>query len=105
VIAYSVGQRTREIGLRMALGVSAERVWRSILWHGIKPAIAGAAVGLLCGFAAAHLTARLLFATSAGDITSYLAAATLVLIVAALATFLPAWRAARIDPARALRHE
>jgi ABC-type antimicrobial peptide transport system permease subunit len=105
VIAYSVGQRTREIGLRMALGVSAGRVWRSILWHGIKPAIAGAAVGLLCGFAAAHLTARLLFATSAGDITSYLAAATLVLIVAALATFLPAWRAARIDPARALRHE
>jgi putative ABC transport system permease protein len=105
VLAHSVRQRTAEIGLRMALGASQAQMLRSILLQGMQPALIGIAAGLLCGFAAARLTTRLLFATRAADPLAYLLAAAFVLTVALLASFLPALRASRIEPARALRHE
>ena len=105
VIAYSVGQRRSEIGLRMALGASAAEIRRLIVWQGVKPALIGGAVGLLCGFALARFNSSLLFGSKAGDIKVYACAAILLLVVSALASFLPAMRAAAMEPSKALRHE
>ncbi len=105
VIAYSVGQRRSEIGLRMALGASDVEVRRMILWQGVRPALIGGAIGLLCAFALARATANLLFGTKAGDAAIYALVAALLLLVSALASFFPARRAAALDPWKALRHE
>ncbi len=105
VIAYSSGQRRNEIGVRMALGATPKDVRRMILWQGSRPALLGAGAGLLAGFAAAKATANLLFATTASDVTAYAAAAGILVLVAAAASYLPAVRASRMEPWRALRHE
>ncbi len=103
VIAWLVSQRTREIGVRMALGASAREVVRQITVHGLRPV----AIGLLLGVAGALATGRLLkpqlFRVGARDPLSLGVVAGLLLVVAACAALVPAWRAASIDPARALR--
>ena len=105
VIAYSVNQRVREIGIRMALGAEAAGVHRLILRQGMRPALAGVAAGLAASLAATRALASLLYGISAFDPPTFLAVSVLLVAVCALAIAVPAWRAARIDPMDALRHE
>jgi putative ABC transport system permease protein len=102
VIAWLVAQRTREIGLRMALGASAGGVIRKMTWDGLKPV----AVGLAVGVAGALLTGRWLqgqlYEVGPRDPIAITTVAALMLLVAAAAALIPAWRASSIDPSRAL---
>ncbi len=105
VVAFSVGQRTREIGVRIALGAETTRVYRLVLGEAGRLAALGIAVGLACALAATRLMQGLLFGVPPWDIAT-MAAVSLVLGVCALvASYLPARRAASIDPAEALRTE
>jgi predicted permease len=103
VIAYSVAQRTREIGLRMALGADGSRIRRLILRHVSRVAIPGAVLGVLAALGLGRLASSLLFELEGHDPTVFAAAAVLLLIVTFGAGLVPARRAARIDPNEALR--
>ncbi len=105
VLAYQVGQRTREIGVRVALGARAGDVVRMVVRHGFKITALGAAIGLLLAAGATRLLARLLYGVSATDPLTFTAVPALLLAVALLASWLPARRAARVDPMAALRSE
>ena len=104
-IAYSVGQRTREIGVRMAMGARSGQVQASVLRSGLLIAAAGVALGAFGALAAGRLLESFVFDVSPRDPVTLVGVAVLMLAVAALASWLPAWRAARIDPMVALRHE
>ena len=104
VMAYAVAQRTREIGIRMALGAAHAAVVQMILRRGVKLTCLGVAVGLVAAFAATRLIASLLF-VSPTDGRTFVAISVLLSAVAAAASFLPARRAARVDPLVALRLE
>jgi ABC-type antimicrobial peptide transport system permease subunit len=105
VIAYSVSQRTREIGVRMALGAQRSTVYRLILKEAGWLTGLGIVAGLLCSLAASMLMRRLLFATQAWD-SATLAAVSLVLaLFAFLGSYIPARRAASVNPVNALRAE
>jgi predicted permease len=103
VIAYSVAQSTREIGIRMALGAQAGEVAGSFVRHGVLLAAIGAGFGLLSAFLVMRLLSTLLFAVSPADPLTYGVMLLLILVTAALASYLPSRRAAAIDPATALR--
>jgi putative ABC transport system permease protein len=103
VIAYSVAQRTQELGIRIALGASRADIFKLIIGNGLKLAAAGICVGLAASFALTHLMSSLLFQTSATDLITYVACALAFAAVAALASYLPARRATRINPTDALR--
>jgi predicted permease len=105
VLAYQVGQRTREIGVRVALGARAGDVVRMMVRHGFKITALGAAIGLLLAIAATRLLASLLYGVSATDPLTFTAVPAVLLAVALLASWLPARRAARVDPMVALRSE
>ncbi|HEX8671097.1 MAG TPA: FtsX-like permease family protein, partial [Longimicrobium sp.] len=105
VLAYQVGQRTREIGVRVALGARAGDVVRMVLRHGFKITALGAAIGLVMAIAATRLLSSLLYGVSATDPLTFTAVPVLLLAVALLASWLPARRAARVDPMVALRAE
>ncbi len=105
VISYVVSQRTREIGVRMALGASAPSVRRMVVRQGMVLALAGAGVGLVVAGSLSRLMASLLFGVSALDPLTYGGVAASLLLVAMLASWLPARRAAAVDPSRALREE
>jgi putative ABC transport system permease protein len=105
VIAYAVRQRTQEIGIRMALGASRGKVLRMVVGQGLTLALAGAAAGLAGAFAAARGLRGLLFEVSASDPLTYLGVALMLVLVAAIASYLPARRAARTEPNLALRGE
>jgi putative ABC transport system permease protein len=102
VMAYSVTQRTQEIGIRMALGAQASDVLLLVVRQGMILTIIGVAVGLAGAFGLAHIIASLLFGVPATDPLIFLAVSALLLVVALLACYLPARRAARLDPTRAL---
>jgi putative ABC transport system permease protein len=105
VVSYSVVKRTKEIGLRMAVGAEAHRIVTMVLGQGIKPILFGLGGGLIGALATARLIESLLFGVSAND-PMVLAGAILVLGAAGLAAcYVPARRAARIDPMRALKYE
>jgi putative ABC transport system permease protein len=105
LISYIVSQRTQEIGIRMALGASRPNVLRMILTKGMVLTSVGAALGLLISFALTRLIVSLLFGVEPTDLASFLGA-TFVLIVATLiASYIPAWRATKVDPLVALRYE
>jgi predicted permease len=105
VIAYAVSQRRQEIGVRMALGASRDRVVRMVLGQGLALAFVGAVAGLLGAFLATRGLRSLLFAVSASDPMTYTGVALTLVLVAALASYLPARRAARTEPQLALRGE
>ena len=103
VMSYSVSQRTREIGIRMALGAGQQDVRRMIVRQGLWLAVAGVVVGLTASLALARLVTNLLFGVSGADPVTFLAVPAMLLAVAGVATLLPALRASRVDPVEALR--
>jgi len=105
VIAYSVSQRTREIGVRIALGAQRGTVYRLLLKEAGVLALAGIVIGTGCAIVAASLMRKLLFGTPPWDITTLVCVAVVLGVSALLASFLPARRAASVDPISALRAE
>ena len=103
VLSYGLSQRQQEIGVRLALGAAPAGVLRLVVGEGARLALAGLAVGLLAALALTRLLASLLFGVTATDPATLLGVAGLLLLVAIGATALPAWRAARTDPATVLR--
>jgi predicted lysophospholipase L1 biosynthesis ABC-type transport system permease subunit len=103
VIAYAVSRRTREVGVRMALGATRGQVLRLIMGQGGRLAIAGIALGVLAAAGAAQILDALLYGVSTVDPLAYGVAVGTLLVVAAAANFAPALTATRVDPARALR--
>jgi ABC-type antimicrobial peptide transport system permease subunit len=104
VMAYSVSRRTREIGIRMALGAEHADVLRMVLRQGLKLTSLGVSLGLLAAFASTRLIANLLY-VSPTDGPTFASISLLLAAVAMAASFLPARRAARVDPLVALRHD
>ncbi len=103
VLAYSVNQRKREIGLRMALGATRASVLRLVLGEGMSLVIAGVVIGLVAALAVGRLLSAMLFGVGASDPLSVAAAALILSAVALLACYLPAHWATRVDPLEALR--
>jgi len=103
VMAYGVNERTREIGVRVALGADTGDVVRLIIRGALGMTSLGIVLGLAGGFMASRLLGSLLFGVEATDLPTFLGAAVMILVVAALASWLPARRASRVDPAVALR--
>ena len=105
VMAYSVSSRTREIGIRMALGAQTRDVLRLVLGGGFKMALVGIVLGLAGAFAASRLLTAMLFGVDPGDPLTFIATALLMGLVAVAASYLPARRAMRVDPVVALRRD
>jgi putative ABC transport system permease protein len=103
VIGYEINERTREIGIRLALGAQARNVRRLSMRHGLVPALAGLACGTAGALAAAKVIASLVHGVAPRDPLTFSAVAGLLLLVALAASWLPALRAAKVDPVRALR--
>jgi predicted permease len=105
VLSYSVNQRFREIGIRIALGAQKGHVLRLVVGHGLRLAVFGAVAGIVTALAITRGMSSLLFGVSATDPITFAGTALLVTAVAVLAAFLPARRATSVDPMVALRHE
>jgi len=105
VLAYTIGRRRREIGIRMALGACARDVRRLVLRQGMVLAIAGTGLGLVVGIACTRLLVGFLYGVAPWDPAAFVTGALMIVTVAFLACWLPAMRATRVDPYAALRHE
>jgi putative ABC transport system permease protein len=105
VLSYSVRQRTRELGLRSALGAKAGRLVGAVVGHGLGLASIGVVAGMVIGLVAARALRSQLFNVAPADPITWAGAAAVTLSVAALASVLPSIRAARVDPVVALREE
>jgi len=105
VLSFAVTQRTREIGVRIALGARFGDVLRMVLSSGARLFVAGAAIGLLAAIALSRLMSHLLFEVSPGDFFSYASVVLVFAVIAFSACFVPARRAAKVDPIVALRYE
>ena len=105
VIAYSVARRTREIGIRIALGAAPSAVLRQVMRQGLSVAVGGLLIGATLAIATAIAVTRALYGVGPADPVSWTAVVVIILSVSALANLIPAWRAARVDPSIALRTE
>jgi predicted permease len=105
VISYAVSQRTREIGIRMALGAEHSTLTRMFVAHGLRLAAIGVGCGLVAAFALTRTMKALLFGISAADPVTYAAVAVVLALAAALAAYVPSRRSMRVDPVEALRAE
>jgi ABC-type antimicrobial peptide transport system permease subunit len=105
LISHLVLQRTREIGIRVALGAQRGDILRMVLRQGIRATLAGVAIGIVAGLALTGLLRSLLFGVNPGDWVTFLTVALLLLAVALAACAIPARRAMRVDPIVALRYE
>ena len=105
VVAYSVSQRTREIGVRIAIGAQRATVYNLILKESATLIAIGLAIGLICSVAASALMKNLLFGVRSWDVPTLFAVAAVLTIATLAASFIPARRAASVDPVEALRAE
>jgi ABC-type antimicrobial peptide transport system permease subunit len=105
VLAYSIGQRTREIGVRVALGAGRWEVVRMVVWQGLRLILTGIVTGVACALAFSRLLSRLVFGISLTDPLVFAGVPLILLAIAILASYIPAHRATRIDPMVALRAE
>jgi ABC-type antimicrobial peptide transport system permease subunit len=105
LLAYSVAQRTRELGVRMALGAQQKDVLRLILNSGVRLALIGAALGVAGAVAAGQVIASLLFGVTPTDATTFAGVCLVLMISVLLASYVPAYRATKVDPMVALRYE
>jgi ABC-type antimicrobial peptide transport system permease subunit len=105
ILAYSVGRRRREIGIRMALGSGAGRVLWLIAREALALVALGSVAGIAIALAASRLLRQFLFGVASPDLATLLAAVSVMIAIAAAAIAIPATRACRLDPLRALRHE
>jgi len=103
VVSYSTSQRTFEIGMRMALGARRRDVFGMVLGQGLKLVLAGLAVGVAAALALTRLLAAFLYGVTATDPVTFLAVAALLTVIALLAGYIPARKAAGVDPLAALR--
>jgi putative ABC transport system permease protein len=103
VLSYSVTQQTTEIGIRLALGASRQSVIRLVLAQGLRPALVGLLIGAVGALALTRFMTTLLFGITPTDPPTFVAVAALLVAVAAMASYVPARRATRVDPVRALR--
>jgi putative ABC transport system permease protein len=105
VVSYTIAQRTREIGIRIALGATARDVLSLILWQGMTPVAIGATIGLMASIALTKLISGLLFGVRTTDLATLIAVTLLLVVIALIANYIPARRAIKIDPLSALRYE
>ena len=105
VLAYNVGQRSREIGIRMALGAQKSQVLSLVIGHGLRLILVGIGLGLVAALALTRVMGNLLFEVKPTDPITYLGVSGLLLVVGSLACWLPARRATRVDPIQSLRYE
>ncbi len=105
VMSYSVTQRTREIGIRMALGAPPRNILKLVMKRGMFLTIVGVIIGLIGAFVLTRVVANLLFGISATDVITFLQITLLLVIISLVATLIPAWRATKVDPGNALRFQ
>jgi ABC-type antimicrobial peptide transport system permease subunit len=105
VVAYSVSERTREIGIRLALGAARSTVWRWAAWEGVRLAIAGLALGLPAALAVGSLIRTLLYGVSPQDAFTLMLVTAAVGVTSVIGTLIPSWRAMRVDPMIAVRND
>jgi ABC-type antimicrobial peptide transport system permease subunit len=105
LMAYSVAQRTQEMGIRMALGADRSSIRKLVVWHGMRLALIGVVIGLGAAFALTRFIAAFLFGVKPWDPAVFISVPLLLSAVALIAVWLPASRAAKVDPIEALRAE
>jgi ABC-type antimicrobial peptide transport system permease subunit len=105
VMAYVVSQRTREVGIRMALGADRRDVMKMITRQGMRLAAIGVGIGLVLSLALAQVLSSLLIGVSGYDVSTFILVPVLLAVVALVACYLPARRATKVDPLKALRYE
>ncbi len=105
VMAYTVSQRTQEIGLRLAIGARPVNILKLMLGQGLKLALIGVAMGLVAAFFCTRLLSHLLFNVDATDPGTFIFVPLLLIAIALLASLIPAWKASKVDPLIAMRHD